>query len=138
MPIVTDASVLLAIAFKDEHSTLAAAVLDAIQDEGAVVPAQFWFEVRNVLVMSERRGRITPLQTHTFLAELGAQPIEIEPLPPEAAVLNLARKHGLTVYDAAYLELAQRKGAVLATMDAALIRAAKSIGVAIFKGGTSR
>lgn len=121
------------VAFKDEHSTLAAAVLDAIQDEGAIVPAQFWFEVRNVLVMSERRGRITPIQTHTFLAELDAQPIEIEPLPPEAALLNLARKHGLTVYDAAYLELAQRKSAPLATLDHALVIAATNEGITLFK-----
>jgi predicted nucleic acid-binding protein len=133
MPIVTDASVLLAVAFKDEKSALADAVLDAIQNEGAIVPAQFWFEIRNVLVMSERRGRITPVQTHTFLAELNAQPIEVDPLPSEAAVLNFARQHKLTVYDAAYLELAQRKGAILATLDDAIVKAAKSAGVQVFR-----
>lgn len=133
MPIVTDASVLLAVAFSDESAALADAVLDAIQVEGAIVPAQFWFEIRNVLIMSERRGRITPVHTHTFLAELNAQPIEVDGLPPEAAVLNLARQHNLTVYDAAYLELAQRLKAPLATVDAALVQAATHAGVLVFK-----
>lgn len=137
MPIVTDASVLLAVAFTDENAALADAVLDAIQEEGAIVPVQFWLEVWNVLVMSERRGRITPIQTHTFLAELRAQPIEVDSQPSEAAVINLAREHGLTVYDAAYLELAQRQKAALATVDAALLSAARSAGVSIFKANAS-
>ncbi|HMN95897.1 MAG TPA: type II toxin-antitoxin system VapC family toxin [Phycisphaerales bacterium] len=130
---MTDASVLLAVAFADEDAALAAAVLDAIQDQGALVPAQFWFEVWNVLVMSERRGRITPLQTHALLAELSAQPIEVDPVPPDAAVLNLAREHRLTVYDAAYLELARRQNATLATLDDALLASARAIGVPIFE-----
>lgn len=132
MAIVTDAAVFLALAFQDEATALAEAVLKAVQSEGAFVPALFWFEIRNVLITSERRGRITPEHTHAFLQSLSIQRIEVDIMPPESAVLTLARRHNLTVYDSAYLELAQRKRAPLATLDAALIRAAAAEKVEIF------
>ena len=83
--------------------------------------------------MAERRKRLNPAQTAAFLADLAVLPFVVDESPIEAAVLHLARRHTLTVYDAAYLELAQRQQAPLATLDAALIKAAKSANIATFK-----
>ena len=97
-----------------------------IANEDAITSAIFWFEVRNVLLTAERRGRITDVQTATILASIADLPIQEDRDPDEKALLRLARKHRLSVYDAAYLELAKRKAFPLATLDKALIGAAKS------------
>ena len=96
--------------------------LERLSPAGAVVPSLWWFEVRNLLVINERRGRIDPVGTASFLADLARLPIAVDPLPDSASVLALAREHDLMVYDAAYLELAVRLP--LATLDRALIAAA--------------
>ncbi len=129
MPFVLDASVTLAWAL-DEHKTEAAEqALRRLLDDTAVAPAIWWFEVRNVLIVAERRGRRTEARSAAFLRAMARLPIEIDRDPEEAVVLGLARRHGLTVYDAAYLELAMRRQAPLATLDAALVRAAAVEGV---------
>jgi predicted nucleic acid-binding protein len=79
---------------------------------------------RNVLVVNERRGRLTEAGTAAFLRALSRLAITIDRNASEAEVLTLARRHRLTVYDACYLELAQREGLSLATLDQDLIRAA--------------
>jgi predicted nucleic acid-binding protein len=79
--------------------------------------------------MGERRRRITADQTSAFLADLAILPFEIDDQPRETSVLALARKYKLTAYDAAYLELAQRKNMPLATADRALAKATKAAGV---------
>lgn len=132
MPLVLDPSAILALAFDDEVAELAEEVLEKAAADGAVVPAIFWFEVRNVLIVNERRGRLSALETSTFLASLEDLPIEVSPLPPEAPVLALSRQHRLTVYDAAYLELAHRLGAPLATFDGELRAAAVSLSLPLF------
>jgi predicted nucleic acid-binding protein len=93
------------------------------------VPGVWWFEVRNSLVVNERRGRLSETETAAFLRNLAQLSIHIDRDPAEASVLSLARQHRLTVYDAAYLELAQREGLALATLDTALRQAASAIGV---------
>ncbi len=133
MPFVLDASVAACWAFRDENHPIAALAMTRIRSGGATAPSLFWFEVRNILVVNERRGRVTKVETTKFLGHLSKLPIDLDYSPNEAQVLQLARTHGLTVYDAAYLELAHREGLPLATLDAALARAVKAEGMALLE-----
>lgn len=131
MPFVLDASVALAWAFAEDESNTAPAALGRLRTDEAVAPALWWFEVRNTLVVGERRGRLTEADTAAFLGELARLGIAIDRAPQELDVLALARRYRLTVYDAAYLELAQRLGAPLATLDRELQAAARQSGIAL-------
>jgi predicted nucleic acid-binding protein len=93
------------------------------------VPTLWWFEVRNTLIVNERRGRLTEADTHALLHGLSRLGLVVDHAPDEALVLALARRHRLTVYDAAYLELAQRRHLPLATLDKALLTAARAGGI---------
>ncbi len=124
-----DCSVAVAWLLGDENSPEADAVLDRVVASGAVAPALWWAEVRNVLVMSERRGRLTMAGTTRALAEIGALNVRLDYSPESALVLRLARDHDLTVYDALYLELAIREQRPLATLDRKLRLAAEAEGV---------
>lgn len=126
MPFVLDASVTLCWVFDDEDHPLAGQAMDRIRSDTALVPAIWWFEVRNSLIVSERRGRLTVADSAAFLRALARLPVSVDPLPEEESVLTLARRHRLSVYDAAYLELAQREGVPLATLDGMLQAAARS------------
>jgi predicted nucleic acid-binding protein len=125
MRFVLDASVAAAWAFADEDHPVAAAALALIRDDGGCVPSLWWFEIRNVLIVNERRGRLREADTALLLRTLARLPIVIDRAPEEMAVLTLARRHGLTVYDASYLELAERHAAPLATLDTTLAQAAQ-------------
>ena len=109
MPLVLDASIAASWHFADERGPQADVVLDALARDTAIVPAHWWFEIRNVLLVGERRGRASEQQTAQFLDRLAVLRIELAEIPDEAAVMSLARRHRLSVYDAAYLELAQRE-----------------------------
>ena len=86
-------------------------------------------EVRNGLIIGERRGRATEVYSVSFLRQLTRLPVTIDTAPDEETVMLLARQHRLTVYDAAYLELALREAVPLATLDKALADAARAEGV---------
>ena len=124
MGFVVDASVTMAWAFDDEDHPLAALALRRTLDEGVVVPWIWWFEVRNALTISEKKGRGTEEKTTAVLRHFAKLPVSIDVEPDEAAIFRLTRSHGLTFYDAAYLELAQRRGIALATLDRELETAA--------------
>ena len=126
MPIVVDASIMACWHFEDEHNDEADAILNRVEADEAIVPQLWWFEMRNALLNGERRRRTTAQQTAAFLEFLREVPISVALLPDENAVINLARRHRLSFYDAAYLELAKREGYPLATFDHDLIRAAKA------------
>jgi len=126
MPFVLDASIALAWAFADESDPRATAALARIRTDEALVPSIWWFEIRNTLVVNERRGRLTEADTAAFLRTLARLAVTIDRQPGEAEVLTLARRHRLSVYDAAYLELAQRDSVPLATLDRELIGAARA------------
>ena len=113
-------------------------MIAAIARDEAIVPTLFWYEIRNVLVMAERRKRIAPARTTAFLSDLSLLPFSVDGLPREASVLDLARRRSLSVYDATYLELAQRTKAPLATLNQALITAAKKEGIPLFKPKATR
>lgn len=102
---------------------MAEIALERLGREGAVVPSPWWFEIRNLLVINERRGRIDSAGTASFLADLARLPISVDPAPA------LVQGHGLAIYDAACLELAVRLMVPLATLDRALIVAAPNAGV---------
>lgn len=129
MPFVIDASVTLCWAFDDEAHPIAALAFEVMRTEGAIAPNLWWFEVRNALIVAERRGRLAMADTTTFLRELGRLGVVINHAPDETAVLALARQHRLTVYDASYLALAQRESAPLATLDTDLRLAAKALDI---------
>ncbi|MFM6127779.1 MAG: type II toxin-antitoxin system VapC family toxin [Sphaerospermopsis kisseleviana] len=129
---VLDVSLSCAWGFADEASEEAWAVLERLEAGRAHVPALWLWETANVLVQAERRGRITPAAIRSFLGLLEALPISIDPPSIGTAwhdCLALARSHRLTAYDAAYLELALRRGLPLATRDKALQEAARREGV---------
>ena len=130
MPFVVDASIVVAWAF-DEANAVASEARDRIRNDAAIAPTLWWFEVRSALIVGERRGRFTELGTARFLRDLSRLSIAIDRLPSEGSVLALARRHRLTFYDAAYLELAQREGMPLATLDQELAIAARAEGVTL-------
>jgi predicted nucleic acid-binding protein len=136
LPFVLDASVAACWCFHDEHDPRADAAYDLLYDDRALVPLQWWFEVRNVVLFGERRQRISEDYAASFLDHLERCSIELAALPDHTSVLVLARRHRLTFYDAAYLELAQREGIALATLDRELATAASAEGVTLVGAGS--
>lgn len=137
MAFVLDASITACWAFDDEDHPDARLAFDRMRAEEAVVPGLWWFEVRNILVVNERRRRITESDTACFLLNLSMLRLRVDLSPREDTVLRLARTHRLSVYDAAYLELAQREGIPMATLDAALAEAAVAEGVRLVSGDSA-
>ena len=138
MAIVLDASVAIAWCFPDEAGASEAnAVAARLAGELGITSGIFWYEIRNVLVKSERRGRIGSEGTMRFLERLDELDIEVDVDHVEAETLALARRHNLTVYDASYLETAIRRQAALATLDSDLAVAAtrEGIGTGVSMGG---
>ena len=138
MPFVLDASIVGCWCFHDEHDARADLAWDLLESKGedAVVPLHWWFEVRNVVLQAERRGRVTEDYTLKFLRGLERFAINLAALPDQSAVFALGRKYRLTFYDAAYLELAQREGLALATLDEQIVRAARSEEVALVQAAS--
>jgi predicted nucleic acid-binding protein len=129
---VLDTSVSVSWFFEDEGGDYAADVLESLNTREAVVPALWQLEVANVLVVAERRKRCSEAEAVRFIELLENLPITIDEDTAHRALhatYQLAREYGLTSYDAAYLELAMRLGAPLATMDRQLADAAKKAGV---------
>lgn len=135
MGFVVDASVTACWAFADESDPRADRALRRLRRDEALAPALWWFEVRNILVVNERRQRLTQADSAAFLRDLAHLGISLDRSPDEGEVLRIARAHRLSVYDAAYLELAQRRGVALATLDADLVRAATAEAVPLVGDG---
>jgi predicted nucleic acid-binding protein len=132
---VLDGSVTMAWYFKDEMNDYANAVRDGMDQSQAVVPSLWPLEVANTVVMGERRKRSTPAQAATWLSFLSVLPIVVDSETTARAwgdTLNLARAHNLSAYDAAYLELAMRRGLPIATLDDKLKTAAAVVGVLVY------
>lgn len=130
MTFVVDASVTMAWCFEDEVTPATDAVLERLIEEEAIVPALWRLEVANVLLVAERRGRMTEAQATRFLDLLERLPIRVDPASPEvAALLGVGRRHALSAYDAAYLALAERMSVPIATLDQRLLAASRRAGV---------
>jgi predicted nucleic acid-binding protein len=131
---VVDCSIAMAWLFHDEATPKTAALLDRLANETALVPAWWFIEISNVLAIAERKGRITPIQSDAFIADLSKLGIERDDEAPARAfthLLALCRAHRLTSYDTLYLDLAIRRNLPLATLDADLRRVAKKLGVSL-------
>jgi len=132
---VVDASATLAWCFEDETNSWADGLLERLrQGDRMAVPAHWPTEILNGLLVASRRKRIKPGQPTLFWEELSRLPVETEPpLTANQAktVLAVCEKHNLTVYDAAYLELAHRRQWPLGTLDTDLRKAAQVEGVTL-------
>lgn len=132
---VLDSSITLAWYFKDELNEYASAVRERMVQSRAIVPGLWPLEVANSIVIGERRGRSTRAQAATWLSVLGALPIFVDGETSVRAwgdTLNIARAQNLSAYDAAYLEVAMRRGLPIATLDCELKTAAVVVGVSLF------
>lgn len=135
MSIVLDASMTLAWLFEDEQTDQVLSTINHVYMGGASVPPLWRYEVANGLQMAIRRQRITPDYRTRCLDKIDELPITIDPDGVSeiwSTTIKLADLYRLTVYDAAYLELAQRRRLPLATLDAALSKAARESGVDLF------
>ena len=135
MSFVLDASVTMEWCFVDESDSYSQGVLEHLRRSHSIVPALWLLEVNNVLLMKERRGKLTQAGTGDFLATLKRLDIRVryeETDRYSSKTLAFAREHKLTVYDATYLELAARQQLPLATRDKDLMRAAPLAGVPLF------
>lgn len=123
----------MAWVFDDEDSPYSDAVFAGLANQSALVPDFWHIEVRNVLLNAERRGRLTAERAAQHLSTLAALPVATDTDLALNAAYNLAQTHGLTFYDAIYLELALRRNAMLATLDNALSRAANAAGLMLLR-----
>jgi predicted nucleic acid-binding protein len=137
---VVDSSATLAWVYRDETTSAVSEIFASLTEGGAWVPALWKLEVANVLEMGVRRGRHDAAFRDATLADLALLPISVDPETDRqawSATLRLAERHKLTTYDAAYLELAKRRGLPLATLDAELQDAARAEGLILLLGKSS-
>ncbi len=134
MAFVLDCSIALAWVLPDESNESADGLADRLETESVYVPPIWPLEVGNALLVAQRRGRIKPSELGRLIRALAELPIEIEHDTGAAAfggVMDLARKLGMTTYDAAYLEVARRRSVPLATLDAPLRRACVALRIPV-------
>ena len=126
---VLDASVVLTWCFPDENAAMAQRVAGMFKQGGTAIAPSFWpHEILNALLVGEKRKRISKELVRSFLDDLAALPVVLERFPVEVVfdrIQRLSREHGLTAYDAAYLDLALDSGLPLATLDEDLARASR-------------
>ena len=138
MKITLDASMTLAWHLKrvdQKEAALASLAFDSVRAHGATVPALWYPEVANGLLVAERRRIRTVQETTTFESDIALLEITMDSASPGAIqpwVLSLGRSSQLTAYDATYLQLALRTASTLATFDQRLAEAARSAGVPVF------
>jgi predicted nucleic acid-binding protein len=134
---VLDASVVLTWCFPDEKAALARHVANRFKKGDTALASSFWpHEVLNALLAGERRKRISGAMIRSFLDDLTLLPVALEACAAGVVfdrIQSLSRRHGLTPYDAAYLDLALENGLAVATLDEALVRACQSTGVGLVR-----
>ncbi|MDX2163954.1 MAG: type II toxin-antitoxin system VapC family toxin [Gammaproteobacteria bacterium] len=131
---VLDCSITMAWCFEDEVTPYAENIMDKLADAIALVPALWSIEVANVLIMAEKKKRISPSTANAFRFMLGKLPIRIEENIPRfylEHIFKTAKENHLTAYDAAYLDLALQHNLPIATLDKDLQKAAKTQGIEI-------
>ncbi|WP_437225735.1 type II toxin-antitoxin system VapC family toxin [Planctomicrobium sp. SH661] len=130
--LILDCSMTMSWCFADEATPQTAAIQDRLISEAVLVPSLWYLEVANVLLMAEKRQRISAQASEEFVQLLGVLEIQVDEGPPRRAfetLMPLCRNHGLTIYDAVYLELAVRQQLPLATLDESLRRAASVLNI---------
>ena len=132
--LVVDSSVAAAWCFPDEETPYTEAVLLAVAAPAEAFAPRLWaYEIRNSVLIGVRRNRISPAHGKDFLDTLKRLPVRLADPPSYDALFDLAWQRDLTVYDAAYLDLAMRENLPIATLDDALLRAARASDVAVFQ-----
>jgi predicted nucleic acid-binding protein len=130
--LVIDSSITLSWCFEDERTDVTATLLYRVAETGALVPALWRLEVANGLQVAVRRGRIDVAYRDATIADLRDLAIDVDPETDRKAwseILQMADRFRLTLYDAAYLELAQRRQLPLASLDNELRAAGQLLGV---------
>lgn len=133
---VIDCSVTMPWLLKNDKTNYSTKVLLSLANQAALVPRLWFLEVANVLLVFERRKRITQAESGRFIELLTQLPVEVDDSVYHRvfdAVISLAREQVLSLYDAVYLELSMRTGMPLATLDKGLIRAARKVGVEVVR-----
>jgi predicted nucleic acid-binding protein len=131
MAFVLDASVAAVWALADESSSVADIAANHLKGENALVPPLWWYEVRNLLVINERRQRMTVEDSEHYLELLSSYPIQIDSVEDEQTIFRCSRQYRLSFYDAAYLAVALRNRVPIATLDKDLRDAALAAGVSL-------
>ena len=129
MKLVVDASVIAFFVMPDEAGDKAHPIYPYLIQHHLIAPELYWYEVRNIAVKNTRRGRLPQGELDIVLAAIEAFPIDLRTGGAGFDAVALARKHTLSFYDASYLALAIDEGALLATLDGSLSRAARAEGV---------
>ena len=132
---VLDCSVTMAWCFDDEATPYTDGVRDSLAEKRAVVPSIWPLEAANATIVGERRKRLDEARSRRFFVLLEALPIVVDEETSNRAfadIVQLARNYQLSAYDAAYLELAIRRGLPLACNDGKLKTAAVAAGVVLF------
>jgi predicted nucleic acid-binding protein len=134
---VLDASVTVAWCFDDESTPLTEGILDLFSAGAEGMAPGIWpLEVANALLVAERRKRVSLAQVTALLGRIVQLPVSVETIEPDRAfsqILSVARQYQLTEYDAAYLELALRKGLPFATLDDGLRQSARMAGIRLVR-----
>ncbi len=137
MELVLDCSLALAWTVPDEGSKAAECLLSRIDRESKLwIPALWWYELSNALTIAQRRERLSDSDALRLIELYRRLPLLTDTLLGADAVFrfrSLAQRYNLSAYDAAYLELAQRRGVGLASLDEALIKAARKAGVRVIR-----
>ena len=134
MSLVLDGSAVLAWIYPDKQGNLADRIFEQVIALGAWVPSLWRLEVANGLRTGLRRGRIDITDRNAALADMSVLRITVDFETDQHAwrtALQLSDRFDLTVYDAAYLELAQRRALPLGSLDEELCAAARALGVAV-------
>ncbi len=129
---VVDASVTVAWVFRETANAYATGVLQELTRLEAAAPSIWPLQVANALLTAQHKGKLTVPECEYFLSLLSQLPIHVEHETPEHVwdqVLGLAQHYHLTVYEAAYLDLAMRLARPLATQDPSLRQAAEELGL---------
>jgi len=136
MPWIMDCSIAAAMGLPDESSAIADAFLLQMESNEIWVPSLWWHEIGNVIVSARRRSRISDNDASGLMQLYGNLPVSTDTVSGSGLMERIHRlsiTYQLSAYDAAYLELAERKQAGLATLDNKLLQAARDCGVEVFQ-----
>ncbi|WP_438749228.1 type II toxin-antitoxin system VapC family toxin [Pararhizobium sp. O133] len=129
MNFVVDASIVAAWLLPDEENDLAEKARSAMIDKDALAPDLLWHEIRNILVIAERRNRVAEDGIANLIVNLRRVPLRIVDMNDDLRIVQLARDHRLSGYDATYLALAITENLPLVTLDKKLVNAARAVGL---------
>ena len=133
---VVDNSVVMSWCFEDEWNSYSEAVLDSLADGEAFVPGIWPLEVGNVLLVAERKKRLSEASVVRFLELVSSLPLSVEQETPDRMlkeIISLAREQGISTYDASYLDLAMRMDLPMSTLDASMQKAARRLQIPAYK-----